>query len=68
MREDISENLRKEIRMEHSTKEVRYDKYCASCKYFEDDEQDYDYDGPCNECLNTPVRYDSSRPLRWAEK
>lgn len=54
--------------MENNTKEVRYDEYCASCKYFKDNEKVYEYDGPCNECLNTPVRLNSSRPLKWEEK
>ena len=67
-RVDTPVDLRKGTAMENNTKEVRYDEYCASCKHFKDNEQVYEYDGPCNECLNTPVRLNSSRPLKWEEK
>ena len=61
MRVAMPTNLRNGTAMENNTTEVRYDEYCVSCKHFKDDEQVYEYDGPCNKCLNTPVRLNSSQ-------
>lgn len=50
--------------MEDEYKEVYFDQYCKSCKYYKAKE----YKDPCNECLNTPVNLYSHKPVKWHEK
>lgn len=38
--------------------------YCKKCAYFEQ----LGTDEPCNECLMTPARENSSKPMNWKEK
>lgn len=49
---------------EDGLKEVYYDKYCESCKH----KELKDWKDPCNECLETPVNYQSHKPVKWEEK
>lgn len=46
------------------TKEVYFDQYCKTCKYFETPEMD----DPCNECLANPSNMHSHKPTNWKEK
>lgn len=50
--------------MEQKTKEVRFDKYCWKCKHLHESEAD----GPCFECLETPARVDSQKPINYVDK
>lgn len=43
-------------------KEVYYK--CAECKY----EEKPEYESPCDECLETPVREDSHTPICFKKK
>lgn len=45
-------------------KEVRFDKYCKTCKH----EKIKDTDEPCNECLDNPTNYASIKPVNYEEK
>ena len=45
-------------------KEVRFDKYCKTCKHIKLE----DTDEPCNECLSEPVNYATERPVKWEGK
>ena len=49
--------------MNHRRKEVFYDIYCKTCKYYEQ----ASYLSPCNDCLNTPCNDDSHKPVNWKE-
>lgn len=42
---------------------VEYDKYCDSCKY-KDTKSTED---PCDECLGSPVREASRKPINYKE-
>lgn len=50
--------------MDEDYKEVRFDKYCASCKYKNLDEKC----DPCNECLESGMNIGSSKPVNWEAK
>lgn len=50
--------------MEERAKEVFFGLYCNSCKH-ENSTEDND---PCDECLATPSRPDSHKPIKWEEK
>ena len=50
--------------MEDEYKEVYFDQYCKTCKYYKTKE----YKDPCNECLDTPVNLYSHKPINWADK
>lgn len=50
--------------MEQKTKEVYFNQYCHKCDHLHDNEAD----GPCFECLATPVRVDSHKPINYIEK
>lgn len=44
-----------------ATKEVRFDKWCRSCKYrFRNETED-----PCNNCLDNPSNEDSTKPVEY---
>lgn len=47
-----------------NNKEVYFDQYCSSCKYFEQPESDE----PCNTCLAYPMNECSHRPVYWKAK
>lgn len=49
--------------MDTDMKEVRYDLYCNRCQY----ETYKEGEDPCDECLSTPCRQDSHRPINWKE-
>ena len=50
--------------MEDVYKEVRFDKFCKTCKNEKTSEQD----DPCYECLHNPVNLYSEKPVYWEEK
>lgn len=50
--------------MEVVTKLVNYDQYCKSCEHFNKES----YENPCHECLSTPVREYSRKPLCYKER
>ena len=50
--------------MERVNKIVKYDLYCKNCEHFEKE----DWEDPCHECLQTPARQDSHKPLYFEEK
>ena len=43
---------------------VDFDTYCKTCSY---DKRD-GAEEPCNECLRTPARKNSRKPVKWKEK
>ena len=45
-------------------KEVRYDKYCLSCKHWNTPMGK----DPCNECLDIPTNQYSEKPVKFEEK
>lgn len=49
--------------MNNRRKEVFYDIYCKTCKYY----KQASYLNPCNDCLNTPYNEDSHKPVNWKE-
>ena len=49
---------------EDHLKEVRFDKYCESCKY----KELKDILDPCNDCLDEPVNIDSEKPVYYEAK
>ena len=47
-------------------KEVRFDKYCSKCKYWEDGREDGQAKvAPCDECLEEFMRERTEVPIRW---
>lgn len=46
------------------TKLVDFHDYCERCKNFDEDP----WDDPCDECLNTPARPNSHKPINFKEK
>lgn len=49
--------------METRTKEVFFDIYCKTCKYYELQP----YLNPCNQCLAEPYNEDSHKPVEYKE-
>lgn len=47
-----------------ATKEVRFDKYCKLCQYYEKSEAE----DPCWDCLNQGWNEDSNKPILFKEK
>lgn len=45
-------------------REVRFDKYCKTCKY-KDIRGEED---PCDECLSEPANLYTDRPVNWKEE
>ena len=43
---------------------VDFELYCPKCKHGDKNS----VEDPCNECLGTPVNYDSRKPVLWEEK
>lgn len=50
--------------MEENNKEVRFDLYCETCRYYDLAESE----DPCYECLENPVNCYSHKPVNWEEK
>lgn len=50
--------------MHTTNKEVRFDLFCPTCEY-RDREERMD---PCNECLETGMNIESSKPVMYKEK
>lgn len=50
--------------MDCPEKEVRFDKYCKTCKYGNKPGTE----DPCNECLEDPFNYETEKPMRWKEE
>lgn len=50
--------------MDYPDKEVRFDKYCETCKHRDEPE----VIEPCMECLLNPVNYETEKPVKWEEK
>ena len=47
-------------------KEVRFDKYCSKCKYWESGREDGQAKvAPCDDCLEKPIRTGTEVPIRW---
>ena len=49
--------------MEHEYKEVYFDQYCKTCKYFDVE----NIKDPCNECLGEPSNLHSHKPVNYEE-
>ena len=49
--------------MEDIYKEVHFDKYCTTCMYKENAEDE----DPCDECLHNAVNLYSHKPVNWKE-
>lgn len=47
-------------------KMVDFEKYCAKCKYEEDNPDDES--SPCSECLDCPINQYSKKPIMYKEK
>lgn len=47
--------------MEVITKLVNYAQYCKNCEYLDKSM----YEDPCHECLGTPARENSHKPLHF---
>lgn len=52
------------MQIDENYKEVRYDKYCKTCKHEKVDEKDE----PCFSCLLKPAREGSEKPVNLEEK
>ena len=52
------------LAMEGDFKEVNFEKYCKTCKYFKIEE----FEDPCDECLENPVNLYSHKPVNYKEK
>lgn len=50
--------------MEDNFKEVYFDKYCKSCKYRNNEENE----DPCYNCLGEPARLYSHKPVNYKEE
>lgn len=50
--------------MEHAYKEVYFDQYCKTCRFWDGDVAE----DPCHECLNNTVNLYSHKPTGWKEK
>ena len=42
---------------------VEFEKYCDTCKH----KDSPDSEDPCDECLGSPAREDSRKPINWEE-
>lgn len=42
-------------------KEVDFGTYCETCKHKDTPE----FEDPCNDCLDTPVREGTVKPINW---
>jgi len=49
---------------DNDLKEVRFDKYCESCKHWSDGKEII----YCDECLEESMRYGTEVPLKWEKK
>lgn len=51
--------------MDDNYKFVEFDRYCPTCKHYDEDESDPKC--KCYECLDNPVNVDSHKPIRYEE-
>ena len=51
--------------MEHEYKEVRFDKYCETCKH---EKETTEYDSTCDTCLSEPINLHSEKPVNYERK
>ena len=56
--------VRRRFVMEYEYKEVYFDQYCKTCRFWNSDVAE----DPCHECLNNPVNLYSHKPTGWKEK
>lgn len=53
-------------------KEVRFDKYCKTCKHyahkFPSEDFSFEAQEPCNTCLEVGMREGTEKPEYWEEK
>lgn len=53
-------------------KEVRFDKYCKTCKHYAHKypNEDFSFEAqePCNTCLEVGMREGTEKPEYWEEK
>lgn len=53
-------------------KEVRFDKYCKTCKHyahkFPNEDFSFEAQEPCNTCLEVGMREGTEKPEYWEEK
>ena len=58
--------------MEVNLKEVRFDKWCSTCKHFEHKfpkaNFSFEAQDPCHNCLEIGMRKGSEKPKYWEEK
>ncbi len=50
--------------MNEGHQEVRFDKYCKTCKHYKKKESEE----PCDECLSNPTNLYSKKPVNWESK
>ena len=50
--------------MTDNQKMVMFDEYCPTCKNFDVPEED----DPCDECLRSPFKENSEKPVKWEDK
>ena len=50
--------------MEQLYREVKYDKFCPTCKH----EKKPETGGPCAECMDEPLNLYTEKPVKWEEK
>jgi len=57
---------------ESELKEVRFDKYCKTCKHyahkFPNEDFSFEAQEPCNTCLEVGMREGTEKPEYWEEK
>ena len=54
----------KEIFMEKLYREVKYDKFCPTCKH----EKKPETGAHCAECIDEPLNLYTEKPVKWEEK
>lgn len=50
--------------MFEKTKVVEFEKYCSSCKYYQNKENE----DPCFDCLSDSVNYNTHKPTKYEKK
>ena len=50
--------------MEDNLKEVYFDQYCRTCKYWDVNM----FEEPCDSCLAVPANVNSHKPVEYVEK
>lgn len=52
------------IENEDGYKVVDYNRWCKTCKYEKKKEEEV----PCDECLETPLNFETTQPVKWEKK